>query len=190
MYVNSPVLLCSSYSTPPLAPLTDRNKPAVWAATPREAGWIFHGRRLKKWGDSLPQKGSLNGEDIGKWQMTINMINHWIKSSFLSWFSHSFQTKETAPAAEPLAKLLAQGRWAGWPGKASCLTSITWDRRHMGHDWGVTHKSRCPWMMLDGLFHGKSEHKMDDLGIPLFYEPYLWNQLKIHMQKPLLDELF
>ena len=25
---------------PPLAPLTDRNKPAVWAATPREAGWI------------------------------------------------------------------------------------------------------------------------------------------------------
>ena len=40
MYVNSPVLLCSSYSTPPLAPLTDRNKPAVWAATPREAGWI------------------------------------------------------------------------------------------------------------------------------------------------------
>ena len=28
------------YSTPPLAPLTDRNKPAVWAATPREAGWI------------------------------------------------------------------------------------------------------------------------------------------------------
>ena len=38
MYVNSPVLLCSSYSTPPLAPLTDRNKPAVWAATPREAG--------------------------------------------------------------------------------------------------------------------------------------------------------
>ena len=27
---------------PPLAPLTDRNKPAVWAATPREAGWIFH----------------------------------------------------------------------------------------------------------------------------------------------------
>jgi len=26
------------YSTPPLAPLTDRNKPAVWAATPREAG--------------------------------------------------------------------------------------------------------------------------------------------------------
>ena len=44
MYVNSPVLLCSSYSTPPLAPLTDRNKPAVWAATPREAGWIS--RRL------------------------------------------------------------------------------------------------------------------------------------------------
>jgi hypothetical protein len=40
MHVNSPVLLCSSYSTPPLAPLTDRNKPAVWAATPREAGWI------------------------------------------------------------------------------------------------------------------------------------------------------
>jgi hypothetical protein len=40
MYVNSPVLLCSSYSTPPLAPLTDRNKPAVWAATPREAGWM------------------------------------------------------------------------------------------------------------------------------------------------------
>ena len=40
MYVNSPVLLRSSYSTPPLAPLTDRNKPAVWAATPREAGWI------------------------------------------------------------------------------------------------------------------------------------------------------
>ena len=27
---------------PPLAPLTDRNKPAVWAATPREAGWIIH----------------------------------------------------------------------------------------------------------------------------------------------------
>ena len=27
---------------PPLAPLTDRNKPAVWAATPREAGWINH----------------------------------------------------------------------------------------------------------------------------------------------------
>ena len=26
---------------PPLAPLTDRNKPAVWAATPREAGWIW-----------------------------------------------------------------------------------------------------------------------------------------------------
>jgi len=26
---------------PPLAPLTDRNKPAVWAATPREAGWIY-----------------------------------------------------------------------------------------------------------------------------------------------------
>ena len=26
---------------PPLAPLTDRNKPAVWAATPREAGWIL-----------------------------------------------------------------------------------------------------------------------------------------------------
>ena len=25
---------------PPLAPLTDRIKPAVWAATPREAGWI------------------------------------------------------------------------------------------------------------------------------------------------------
>jgi len=25
---------------PPLAPLTDRNKPAVWAATQREAGWI------------------------------------------------------------------------------------------------------------------------------------------------------
>ena len=25
---------------PPLAPLTDRNKLAVWAATPREAGWI------------------------------------------------------------------------------------------------------------------------------------------------------
>ena len=25
---------------PPLAPLTDLNKPAVWAATPREAGWI------------------------------------------------------------------------------------------------------------------------------------------------------
>ena len=24
---------------PPLAPLTDRNKPAVWAATPREAGF-------------------------------------------------------------------------------------------------------------------------------------------------------
>ena len=41
MHVNSPVLLCSSYSTPPLAPLTDRNKPAVWAATPREAGWIL-----------------------------------------------------------------------------------------------------------------------------------------------------
>ena len=41
MYVNSPVLLCSSYSTPPLAPLTDRNKPAVWAATPREAGRIY-----------------------------------------------------------------------------------------------------------------------------------------------------
>ena len=41
MYVNSPVLLCSSYSTRPLAPLTDRNKPAVWAATPREAGWIW-----------------------------------------------------------------------------------------------------------------------------------------------------
>ena len=35
------MLLCSSYSTPPLAPLTDRNKPAVWAATPREAGWIL-----------------------------------------------------------------------------------------------------------------------------------------------------
>ena len=34
----APVLLCFSYSTPPLAPLTDRNKPAVWAATPREAG--------------------------------------------------------------------------------------------------------------------------------------------------------
>ena len=46
MYVNSPVLLCSSYSTPPLAPLTDRNKPAVWAATPREAGWIARQRRL------------------------------------------------------------------------------------------------------------------------------------------------
>ena len=28
---------------PPLAPLTDRNKPAVWAATPREAGWILWG---------------------------------------------------------------------------------------------------------------------------------------------------
>ena len=28
---------------PPLAPLTDRNKPAVWAATPREAGWISPG---------------------------------------------------------------------------------------------------------------------------------------------------
>ena len=26
---------------PPLAPLTDRIKPAVWAATPREAGWIY-----------------------------------------------------------------------------------------------------------------------------------------------------
>ena len=25
---------------PPLAPLTNGNKPAVWAATPREAGWI------------------------------------------------------------------------------------------------------------------------------------------------------
>ena len=24
----------------PLAPLTDRNKLAVWGATPREAGWI------------------------------------------------------------------------------------------------------------------------------------------------------
>ena len=36
------ILLCCSapHSTPPLAPLTDRNKPAVWAATPREAGWI------------------------------------------------------------------------------------------------------------------------------------------------------
>ena len=48
---------------PPLAPLTDRNKPAVWAATPREAGWIgffsmesvppmnrflLHGQRVKK----------------------------------------------------------------------------------------------------------------------------------------------
>ena len=29
---------------PPLAPLTDRNKPAVWAATPREAGWIPQGK--------------------------------------------------------------------------------------------------------------------------------------------------
>ena len=27
---------------PPLAPLTDRNKLAMWAATPREAGWIMH----------------------------------------------------------------------------------------------------------------------------------------------------
>ena len=31
---------------PPLAPLTDRNKPAVWAATPREAGWIFNNNLL------------------------------------------------------------------------------------------------------------------------------------------------
>ena len=30
----------SSCSTPPLAPVTDQKKPAVWAATPREAGWI------------------------------------------------------------------------------------------------------------------------------------------------------
>ena len=28
----------SSCSTPPLAPVTDKKKPAVWAATPREAG--------------------------------------------------------------------------------------------------------------------------------------------------------
>ena len=38
---------------PPLAPLTDRNKPAVWAATPREAGWIesvgpTHHKHLKQ----------------------------------------------------------------------------------------------------------------------------------------------
>ena len=26
---------------PAFSPLTDRNKPAVWAATPREAGWIW-----------------------------------------------------------------------------------------------------------------------------------------------------
>ena len=32
----------SSCSTPPLAPVTDPKKPAVWAATPREAGWIHH----------------------------------------------------------------------------------------------------------------------------------------------------
>ena len=31
----------SSCSTPPLAPVTDQKKPAVWAATPREAGWIL-----------------------------------------------------------------------------------------------------------------------------------------------------
>ena len=30
----------SSCSTPPLAPVTDQKEPAVWAATPREAGWI------------------------------------------------------------------------------------------------------------------------------------------------------
>ena len=30
----------SSCSTPPLAPVTNQKKPAVWAATPREAGWI------------------------------------------------------------------------------------------------------------------------------------------------------
>ena len=37
------ILLCCSAPHIPhhLAPLTDRNKPAVWAATPREAGWIY-----------------------------------------------------------------------------------------------------------------------------------------------------
>ena len=38
VYVNYSLLIWSSWSTPPLAPVTDQNKPAVWAATPREAG--------------------------------------------------------------------------------------------------------------------------------------------------------
>ena len=40
VYVNYSLLIWSSWSAPPLAPVTDQNKPAVWAATPREAGWI------------------------------------------------------------------------------------------------------------------------------------------------------
>ena len=158
--------------------------------TPSPWWWNIPWEEAEKMGGFTPTKRVFKQ---GRYRKMTNDNKHdkpLDKVKFLGWFSHSFQTKETAPAAEPLAKLLAQGRWAGWPGKASCLTSITWDRRHMGHDWGVTHKSRCPWMMLDdaGWFISwKSEHKMDDLGIP---QPYLWNQLKIHMQKPLLDELF
>ena len=69
MYVNSPVLLCSSYSTPPLAPLTDRNKPAVWAATPREAGWIYFGLWV------VLRKSTRNIFYL--WLLSLNSPNYW-----------------------------------------------------------------------------------------------------------------
>ena len=38
LYVNYSLLIWLSWSTPPLAPVSDQNNQAVWAATTREAG--------------------------------------------------------------------------------------------------------------------------------------------------------
>ena len=41
------------------------------------------------------------------------------------------------------------------------------------HAYTVTYGHKCGVLTMDGLFHGKSENKMDDLGVPPFRKsPY------------------
>ena len=64
---------------PPLAPLTDRNKPAVWAATPREAGWIWIYKCV-----SYENKCSEN--ELGEWGRNIpSTMMHQLHSPRLLW---------------------------------------------------------------------------------------------------------
>ena len=124
---------------PPLAPLTDRNKPAVWAATPREAGWIPHGFVMVCLKNGILMDTPLN---ILKWQTKkIPMMNHGGLDGFRgTQFSDSWTTRIFALAgARSSHCCLLSGsepwRKASKAASKTCLWQLIWS-------WAVLLSSR------------------------------------------------
>ena len=153
---------------PPLAPLTDRNKPAVWAATPREAGWISLMCWLKSKGTPFVVTGCESWSSAA-WTMMGNKGLGLLGLLFLAapaaTKTHQTQTVSDKWMTLKILKWRAEGNlwhFHSWTIVTSALEYVSPGRNILAYGMPTPPQSRC-----SEVSKGKRNSLLHGLGLPL-----------------------